>query len=41
VKNKYKRKTLQQAGKELEKKVLGPFVNVFGKVLVNVSGNTQ
>jgi len=28
VKNKYKRKTLQQVGEELEKKVLGPFVNV-------------
>jgi len=28
VKNKYKRKTLQQVGEEIEKKVLGPFVNV-------------
>ena len=29
MKNKYKRKTLQKVGEELEKKVLGPFVNVF------------
>jgi hypothetical protein len=37
VKNKYKRKTLQQVGKELEKKVLGPFVNVFFILAVEVS----
>jgi len=39
VKNKYKRKTLQQAGEELEKKVLGlgPFVNVFLIMAVEVS----
>jgi len=32
VKNKYKRKTLQQVGEELEKKVLGPFVNVYPRI---------
>jgi len=29
MKNEYKRKTLRQLGKELEKKMLGPFVYVY------------
>jgi len=37
VKNKYKRKTLQQVGEELEKKVLGPFVYVFFILAMEVS----
>ena len=39
MKNKYKRKTLQQVGEELEKKVLGPFVNVT-TVLFDATGLT-
>jgi len=37
VKNQYKRKTLQHVGEELEKKVLGPFVNIFFILAVEVS----
>ena len=37
VKNKYNRKTLEQVGEELDKKVLGPFVNVFLILAVEVS----
>jgi len=37
VKNKYKRKTLGQLGKELEKKMLGPFVYVFFILAMEVS----
>jgi hypothetical protein len=33
----YKRKTLQQVGKELEKKMLGPFVNVSFILAMEVS----
>jgi len=37
VKNKHKGKTLQQVGEELEKKMLGPFVNVFLILAMEVS----